>query len=116
MSQILFVMSRSPVSINAQEGFDALLMGSAFATCAVVFLGDGLYQLVNGQDAAPIGGKNFSHGFGALNDYGVTEVYCSKRELDRSDLTAQDLSVPVTLLDDSDVNTLFHDHPMILSF
>jgi tRNA 2-thiouridine synthesizing protein C len=116
MSQILFVMSRSPGSINAQEGFDALLMGSAFATCSVVFLGTGLFQLVDGQDAEPLGGKNFSHGFGALNDYGVSEIYCNKRELDRADLAIQDLSVPVRLLDDDEVNALFNDHQMILSF
>lgn len=116
MSQILFVMSRSPGSINAQEGFDALLMGSAFATCSVVFLGAGLFQLVNGQDAEPSGGKNFSHGFGALKDYGVTEIYCNKRELVRADLSIEDLSVPLELLDDGEVNALFHNHPMILPF
>lgn len=116
MSQILFVMSRSPGSINAQEGFDVLLMGSAFATCSVVFLGAGLFQLVSGQDVEPLGGKNFSHGLGALNDYGVTEIYCNQRELARADLAIEDLSVPVALLDDGEVNALFHNHEMILPF
>ena len=61
MSTILFVFSRPPHgSINAQEGLDALLMGSAFTTCSVLFVGDGLMQLASGQSTDDLGTKNFS--------------------------------------------------------
>jgi sulfur relay (sulfurtransferase) DsrF/TusC family protein len=45
---LLFVLTSAPHGrINAQEGLDALLMGSAFADCSALFLGDGILQLID---------------------------------------------------------------------
>ena len=62
MTSILFLFSTPPHgSINAQEGLDALLMGSAFARCSAVFTGEGVLQLVNGQEPeAGEGGDHFA--------------------------------------------------------
>ena len=116
MSQLLFVMSRAPGTINAQEGFDALLMGSAFSECSVLFLGEGLYQLLNGQQPEPLGRKNYTLGFAALEDYGVKHIYCSESQLAGASLTRDNLILDVRPLSESDVNQLFADHDAILSF
>jgi len=116
MSQILFVMSRSPGTINAQEGFDALLMGSAFAQCSVLFLGDGLYQLLKEQNPEPIGSKNYTKGFSALSDYGVTQIYCSESQLEETGIKSGELNINVELLTDDEINQLFVEHQSVLSF
>jgi tRNA 2-thiouridine synthesizing protein C len=116
MGDILFIMDRAPGGINAQEGFDALLTGSAFASCSVLFLGDGLYQLLDGQNPEVLGTKNFTLGFGALRDYGVEKVYCSATDLEARDLVSADLMLKVEALPDDEVRGLFLSHAAILSF
>ncbi len=116
MSRILFVMTHSPGTINAQEGFDALLMGSAFANCSALFLGQGLYQLINSQNREPIGGKNYTLGFAALHDYGVQNIYGSRSQLEDTVLSPDDFCINVELLADDEVNRLFDSHDTILTF
>ncbi|MGV0036213.1 MAG: DsrE family protein [Candidatus Azotimanducaceae bacterium WSBS_2022_MAG_OTU7] len=67
-------------SINAQEGLDALLMGAA-TQCSVLFLGGGLMQLIKGLRCPTSWAPEFSLGFGALKDYGVARIACSKPDL-----------------------------------
>ena len=109
-------MSRSPGSINAQEGFDALLMGSAFAQCSVLFTGDGLFQLLKDQNPEPLGAKAYTKGFSALSDYGVTRIYCSESQLQETGINSADLTMDVQQLTDSDINQLFTEHDTVLSF
>ncbi|MDA0790564.1 MAG: sulfurtransferase complex subunit TusC [Proteobacteria bacterium] len=116
MGDVLFVMSRGPGGINAQEGFDALLTGSAFTRCSVLFLGDGLFQLIRGQDPGALGSRNFTLGFGALMDYGVEQIYCSATELETAGLASADLILDAEALADDAVRALFLSHSAILSF
>ena len=117
MSTILFVFSRSPHgSINAQEGLDALLMGSAFTTCSVLFVGDGLMQLISGQSTDELGTKNFSLSFGALKDYGVTNIACSKLDLIARDLNKDDFLIEVEPLDTAGMQTFIRNHVKVLNF
>lgn len=117
MTSILFLFSTPPHgSINAQEGLDALLMGSAFARCSAVFTGEGVLQLVNGQEPEPLGFRNFSLGFAALRDYGVETVACDAAALRGWGLTQDDLVIPVDVVDPVQVRALMHDHDRILSF
>jgi tRNA 2-thiouridine synthesizing protein C len=117
MSKILFVFSRPPHgSINAQEGLDALLMGSAFTTCNVLFVGDGLMQLVSGQTTEELGTKNFSLSFGALKDYGVTHIACSKPDLIARGLNKDDFLIEVEPLDTAGMQAFIRDHEKVLNF
>ncbi|MEX2487905.1 MAG: sulfurtransferase complex subunit TusC [Pseudomonadales bacterium] len=117
MKRILFVQSRAPYgTLSGQEGLDALLMGSAFVECALLFLGDGIYQLLSNQDAAALGLKDYSVSFGALKDYGVQNLYCSESDLQHRVLETDDLVIPVTALDDAAIRELMASHDVILSF
>ncbi|MFT7257659.1 MAG: sulfur relay (sulfurtransferase) DsrF/TusC family protein, partial [Candidatus Azotimanducaceae bacterium] len=50
MKKLLFVQSKAPHgSLQGQEGLDAILAGSAFVDCAVLFTGDGIYQILSLQ-------------------------------------------------------------------
>ena len=104
------------MSITAQEGLDALLMGSAFTQCSALFLGHGILQLLKGQNTDSLDQKNFTLSFGALKDYGVENVYCSESQLHSFGLTESDLLIEVTALKDADVTTLMANHDVILNF
>lgn len=117
MNRILFVFSAPPHgSIKAQEGFDALLMGSAFAECGVLFLGEAVLQLVNNQQPEVAGFKHFALGFSALADYGVAKVTCQASALKDYHLAPTDLVIDVEVLDDADIRQLLLDYDKVLNF
>lgn len=114
---MLFVQSRAPHgSLFGQEGLDAILMGTAFAECSVLLLGDGIYQILSEQDTTQLGTRDYSVTYKALKDYGVSAIYCGAADLLARGLTADDLLVPVTGLDDVEISRLFARHEVIFSF
>ena len=115
--KLLFIHTMAPHGrINAQESLDALLMGSAFSECSLLLLNDGLLQLVTGQDTAGIGARNFSKTFGALADYGVTQVYCRAADLEHYHLQADDLVINVHPLDAEGIQALLAGHDRVVNF
>ena len=56
-----------------------------------MFLDDGVYQLVKGQDTAGIGMKNFSPTYRTLGDYEVKSIYVDQASLEARGLTKDDL-------------------------
>ncbi|MFT7221725.1 MAG: tRNA 2-thiouridine synthesizing protein C [Candidatus Azotimanducaceae bacterium] len=117
MSRLLFVFSQPPHGrINAQEGFDALLMGSAFAECSALFIGEGVLQLVNHQQPEAQGFKNYTLGFSALKDYGVLHIACSQSALNHYGLAEDDLIIPVERLDAVSQRQWLSDFEKVLTF
>jgi tRNA 2-thiouridine synthesizing protein C len=116
-TQLLFIHTSAPHgTINAQEGLDALLMGSAFADCTALFLGEGILQLLSEQDTSQIGQKNFSRTFGALADYGVSKIYCSEEHLDKFGLSVSDLVIDVEALGNDEIAEMIANSEAILNF
>jgi tRNA 2-thiouridine synthesizing protein C len=74
---------------------------------SVLFLDDGVYQLVKGQDTGALGVKNFSQTFRALGDYEVRQVYIDRDSLTERGLTGDDLlRIP---WEDSDTDEALED-------
>ena len=68
------------------------LIGAAFEQdVSLAFIGDGVYQLVKGQDTQGIGMKNFSPTYAALGDYDVNKIYVEKESLQERGLSLDDL-------------------------
>ena len=89
----MFIQRRAPHGTNyAHEGLEAALMSAAFEQdVALVFMDDGVFQLIAGQDTAALGVKNFTAAFGALGDYEVHKVLVEKESLLARGLTAGQL-------------------------
>ena len=117
VSSLLFIFTQPPHRrINAQEGLDALLMGSAFTNCSVLFLGDGLMQLLKDQSTSELGTKNFSLSYSALVDYGVTRITCSKSDLSSRGINSEDFVIEVEPLDLKCVREFIAEHDKVLNF
>ncbi len=91
-------------------------MGSAFADCAALFLGNGVLQLINEQDTTLTMQKNFSKTFGALADYGVNKAFCSSEQLESLGLNISDLIIPVVALSNDEVSSLIERSTAVLNF
>lgn len=101
--KFMYVNRRPPHgTIYALESLEVVLIGAAFEQdVSMAFMDDGVFQLMNGQDTAGIGTKNFSPTYKALGDYDVNKLYVEKESLDERGLSEADL-MPLTYEDEND--------------
>jgi tRNA 2-thiouridine synthesizing protein C len=118
MTDLMVIFSQRPhSSIHAQEALDAALAGTAFAEVSLLFLGDGVLQLLYEPiDATPQHRKAFQRGFAALTDYEITNIACCADAFNRFRLPEQKLIIQPTLLIPSDISHRITHSRQILSF
>ncbi len=103
IKKFMYVNRRAPYgTIYAWESLEVVLIGAAFdQDVSLLFMDDGVFQLVKGQDTAEVEMKNFSPTYQALGDYDVTKLYVEKESLEERGLTLEDL-MPLTYEDEDD--------------
>ena len=101
--KFLYINRKAPYgTIYALESLEVVLIGAAFEQdVSLAFIDDGVYQLMNGQDTAGTGVKNFSRTYKALGDYDVKKLYVERESLDERGLTLEDL-MPITYEDENE--------------
>jgi len=116
--KFLYVNRKAPYgTIYALESLEVVLIGAAFEQdVSLAFLGDGVYQLLKGQDTKGLEVKNFSPTFGALEDYDVTKLYVEEEALQARGLSAADLVVPVEVVSAQRMAEILEGQDVILSF
>ncbi|MBM3367476.1 MAG: sulfurtransferase complex subunit TusC [Betaproteobacteria bacterium] len=116
--RFLYVNRRAPYgSIYALESLEVVLIGAAFEQdVSLAFIGDGVYQLVKGQDTKVLEVKNFSPAFRALEDYDVTKLYAEKEALEARGLSEADLVVPVQVVGAERMAEIMEAQDVILDF
>ena len=91
-------------------------MGSAFAECAVLFQGDGVYQLLKHQQPSRLGSKNFASTFGALADYGVDQIFCIDEDLATRQLGTDEFVITTTPIKQNTVCEFISAFDLVLDF
>jgi tRNA 2-thiouridine synthesizing protein C len=99
----LYINRKAPIgTIYALESLEVVLIGAAFEQdVSLAFLDDGVFQIVDGQNAGALGMKNFSKTYRALGDYEVRKLYVEKESLAERGLTADDL-MPIKYEDENE--------------
>ena len=118
VKKFLYVNRKAPHgTIYALEGLEVVLIGAAFnQDVSLAFLGDGVFQLVKGQDTKALEVKNFSPAFRALEDYDVTKLYVERAALQERGLTESDLMVPVEVVNAERMAEIMASQDVILNF
>ncbi len=89
-------------TVYAIESLEVVLIAAAFEQdVSLAFIDDGVYQIVEGQNADGIGMKNFSKTFHALGDYEINKLYVSAESLEQRGLSSNDL-MPLVYEDEDD--------------
>jgi tRNA 2-thiouridine synthesizing protein C len=79
-----------------------------------LFIGDGVYQLLRGQETAGIAAKPHAAALETLELYGIETVYVLKSALNERGIDTGALAIPVNLIDDTQLQTLIEgDGPII---
>ncbi|MCL6556057.1 MAG: sulfurtransferase complex subunit TusC [Burkholderiales bacterium] len=118
VKKFMFVNRKAPYgTIYALEGLEVVLISAAFdQDVSLVFLDDGVYQIVKGQHTKAIDVKNFSPTYRALEGYDIEKLYVLKESLEERGLTVDDLLVDVEVLDAAGMARLMAEQDVVLSF
>ena len=104
-------------TIYALESLEVVLIAATLdQDVSLVFIDDGVYQLVKGQQTKDIGIKNFSPSYRALEGYDVEKLYVDQDSLAKRGLSKADLLVPVEVLDSAQMAELMAQQDVLLSF
>ncbi|MBL1379449.1 sulfurtransferase complex subunit TusC [Zobellella iuensis] len=118
MNTLAFVFRTPPHgSASGREGLDAVLATSALSEdIAVFFIGDGVYQLQNGQDPAVVLGRHYAPTFGLLELYDIEAVYVCAESLAERGLSDAALTIEATVLSLPELQQRLADYTVRLSF
>ena len=118
VKKFMFVNRKAPYgTIYALESLEVVLITATFdQDVSLVFIDDGVYELVKGQQTKDIGIKNFSPSYRALEGYDVEKLYVDRESMEQRGLTEKDLLVPVEVLDAQEMGALMAQQDVVLSF
>ena len=118
MKKFMFVNRKAPYgTIYALESLEVVLITATFdQDVSLVFLDDGVYELMKGQDTQAIGIKNHSKTYRALDGYDVEKLYVERESLTARGLSEADLMVDVEVLSSTEMAALMASQDVVLSF
>lgn len=132
VKKFLYLNRKAPYgTIYAWESLEVVLIGAAFdQEVSLMFMDDGVYQLVKGQDPSGIGMKNFSPTYRTLGDYEIKHIFVdgdslAARGLNQNDLlkvawedmeTGEEVENIVTVIDPLRVGELITEADVVFSF
>lgn len=117
--KLLFVSRHSPYGSSlAKDALDAILASSAYAQdIALLFMDDGVFQLLPSQEADYVEQKSFSAQLQALSLYEIDRVYAHKESLEKRQITINDLSLGnIQVINNQEVAQLMAEQDHLLSF
>jgi tRNA 2-thiouridine synthesizing protein C len=102
---------------QGRESLDLTLAMSAFnESLSLFFIGDGVYQLLEGHSPEQILQKHYQPLFKMLGMYDVDHIYVCRASLQQRGLTAEMLLVDVTLLDKPQLQSKLAQQDQLLGF
>jgi len=118
IKKFMFVNRKAPYgTVYALEGLEVVLISAAFdQDVSMVFMDDGVYELIKGQHTKSINVKNFSPTYRALEGYDIEKLYVDKESMDIRGLTAENLIVPVEVLTAAEMGELMDQQDVVISF
>jgi tRNA 2-thiouridine synthesizing protein C len=117
-NKVAVLMRKAPYgSVYTAEGFRSMMgIGVFEMDISVLFVDDGVYALVKGQNPASLDMKPLGEGFPMLPDFGVTRFYVHDRSLSERGLTPDDLVMDVEIVDDAGVARELESCGVVLPF
>lgn len=118
VKKFMFVNRKAPYgTVYALEALEVVLISAAFdQDVSMVFVDDGVYELVKGQNTKASGMKNFSPAYRALEGYDIEKLYVDGESLESRGLSTDNLLVPVEVLNPAQIAELMDQQDVIISF
>ena len=115
MRSVLYLVRKPPGAL-ANEMIDMMLVSGVFEQPArVLFLDDGVRQLVGGQDATLVDRKDTAKALGALPAYDVDEIFAHAGSLAARAIDPDALAVGARVVEDDEVAALLHEADVVVT-
>lgn len=118
MSQLTYLFRSAPHSSSSgREGIDALLAASVYCeNISVVFMGDGVYQLLQGQQTQQILSKDYAPMLKLFDLYDIEQVYVCENSLRERGLATADLVIEAQPLEQQALSEQLRQAHKVLTF
>lgn len=118
MNSILVSTRHAPYGNTlARDALDVALTYAAFdQAVSLLFLDDGVLQLLPRQAADALAQKTIAKILQSLALYDIDKVYVDQAAMQLRGLDSQNCVLPVTPLDSAAIAELMHQHKIVLSF
>jgi tRNA 2-thiouridine synthesizing protein C len=115
---LTYIFSSTPHSTSSgREGLDALLAASAYCEdIRVIFMGDGVYQLLKNQETQRILSKDYAPLFKLMELYDVDSIYICERSMKERGLVSSDFLIHGQFLDSMALSNQLHIADKVLTF
>lgn len=117
--RILFISRHAPYGSSiAREALDAVLASAAYdQQISLLFMDDGVFQLLTEQDPGSIGQKSFASMLSVLPLYDVTNIFVHKQSIQTRGIKPDEiLLVDAQIIDSEEVHRLLTQQDQLLSF
>ncbi len=106
--RLTVVIRRTPYGSSlARAALDAGFAAAAFEQPVILlFIGDGVLQLISDQNSQAIGIKNIGRLLSSAPLYDIDTVYVDADALSRYNVSVEDLVVPAQALDEASIHDL----------
>ena len=113
--RLLYVLQKPPyLDQRVTESFDAALVAAAFDQhVSLLFRGDGLQQLLAGQNVS--NQRNLAKMLRSLATYEITDVYVDHSDMTDQDLSHEDFEIAVTPITHQAIGELIASHDLVLA-
>ncbi|HWV15985.1 MAG TPA: sulfurtransferase complex subunit TusC [Cellvibrio sp.] len=117
--KLLFVSRHAPYGSSiAKEALDAILAASAYnQQLSLLFMDEGVFQLLPAQEAQEIGQKSLAAMLPALSLYDIDEIYVHQESLQARQIESRELVLDnIKVIDSAAVHSLLARQHQLLSF
>lgn len=116
--RFLIINRRAPYgSPCGRDALDIALVAATFNQhTSLLYMDDGVYQLLKNQDSTAICQKNSSRVLPMLEMYDISNIYVERKSLEARNLKKEDLTIPVQLICSSEVGALIEHNQVLLGF
>ncbi|SDS15610.1 tRNA 2-thiouridine synthesizing protein C [Halopseudomonas litoralis] len=116
MKSLLIITRQPPARQSAREALDVALAAAAFGVpCGILFMDDGIFQLMRGQDAGQIGQKSLAANLQALPLYGVEDILVCQHSLGERGLHANQCMLEARAVNNAEIATLLEHYEQVVS-
>lgn len=115
---VLIINQSAPYgSSKARESLDVALTCSIFdMPVSLLFIGDGLFQLIKGQSPELLNMKKHEAMLTALPMYDIEQIFVTEEDLKQNGLLEQDLALQVNVVTRSSISDLIQKHDSVMTF
>ncbi|USE39182.1 sulfurtransferase complex subunit TusC [Endozoicomonas sp. SCSIO W0465] len=115
---VCVISSRAPYCGQvAREALDTALVSASYdIETSLLLIGDGVYQLLKGQDAGQIPRKSLLAMLQVLPLYGIETIHVDQVSLDERGINSEALQEGVTVLAEGELPQFIQQHSRVFNF